>query len=99
MRYLSLFLSLFAGQHSLGVQFMTSQRSSFCIDATRNDPTDNNSINWQAQDTTAFQSNVFGTKINRPIGKIHPITDHEGTEMQYRYASTLSLTSTLGGGR
>ena len=30
-------------------------------------------------------------------GKIHPITGHEGPEMEYRYSSTLSLTSALDG--
>jgi len=25
-------------------------------------------------------------------GKVHPITDHEGPEVEYRYSSTLSLT-------
>jgi hypothetical protein len=28
----------------------------------------------------------------------HPITGHEGPEVEYRYSSTLSLTSTLDGG-
>jgi len=30
-------------------------------------------------------------------GKIHPRTDHEGPEGEYRYNSTLSLTSALDG--
>ena len=30
-------------------------------------------------------------------GKVHPRTDHEGSEGEYRYIPTLSLTSTLGG--
>ena len=30
-------------------------------------------------------------------GKFHPRTVHEGTEGEYRYSSTLSLTSTLNG--
>jgi hypothetical protein len=29
------------------------------------------------------------------FGKIHPITCHEGTEGEYKYSSTLSLTSAL----
>jgi hypothetical protein len=28
---------------------------------------------------------------------VHPITDHEGPEVEWRYSSTLSLTSALGG--
>jgi len=32
------------------------------------------------------------------IGKINPITGHEGSEGEYRYSSTLSLTSALDGG-
>jgi hypothetical protein len=31
-------------------------------------------------------------------GKIHPLTGHEGSEGEYRYSSTLSLTSALNGG-
>jgi hypothetical protein len=31
-------------------------------------------------------------------GKVHPITCHEGTEGEYKYSSTLSLTSVLDGG-
>jgi hypothetical protein len=31
-------------------------------------------------------------------GKVHPRTGHEGSEGEYRYSSTLSLTSTLDGG-
>ena len=30
-------------------------------------------------------------------GKVHPRTGLEGTEGEYRYSSTLSLTSALGG--
>jgi len=30
-------------------------------------------------------------------GKVHPRTDHEGPEWEYRYSYTLSLTSTLDG--
>jgi hypothetical protein len=30
-------------------------------------------------------------------GKVHPRTDHEGPEVKYRYSSTISLTSALGG--
>jgi len=28
-------------------------------------------------------------------GKVHPITGHEGPEVEYRYSSTLSLTLAL----
>ena len=31
-------------------------------------------------------------------GKVHPRTGNEGTDVEYRYSSTLSLTSTLDGG-
>jgi hypothetical protein len=31
-------------------------------------------------------------------GKVHPRTDHEGPEGEYRHGSTLSLTSALDGG-
>ena len=31
-------------------------------------------------------------------GKVHPRTGHEGPEGEYRYSSTLSLTSGLEGG-
>jgi hypothetical protein len=31
-------------------------------------------------------------------GKGHPITGHEGPEVEYRYSSNLSLTSVLDGG-
>jgi hypothetical protein len=30
-------------------------------------------------------------------GKVHPKTGHEGPEVEYRYSSTLSLTSALDG--
>ena len=30
-------------------------------------------------------------------GKVHPITDHEVTDVMWRYSSTLSLTSALDG--
>jgi len=30
-------------------------------------------------------------------GKVHPITGHEGPEVELRYSSTLSLTSALDG--
>jgi len=30
-------------------------------------------------------------------GKAHPITGHEGPEVEYKYSSTLSLTSALDG--
>ena len=30
--------------------------------------------------------------------KVHPVTGHEGPEVEYRYSSTLSLTSALDGG-
>ena len=33
------------------------------------------------------------------VGKFHPITGHEGPEVEYRYNSRLSLTSALDGGR
>ena len=33
-----------------------------------------------------------------PQRKVHPTTCHGGTEGEYRYSSTLSLTSTLDGG-
>ena len=31
-------------------------------------------------------------------GKIHPITGHEGPEVEYRYSTIISLTSALDGG-
>ena len=94
---LSLILSLFAGQLSLGVQFMTTQWSRFLIVVTIKDTAYNNSINWQAHDTTALQSNIFGTEINRLKGKVHPRSGHESPEVKYRYRTTLSLTSALDG--
>ena len=30
-------------------------------------------------------------------GEVHPVTSHEGLEMEYRYRSTLSLTAALDG--
>jgi len=30
-------------------------------------------------------------------GKVHPRTDHEGPEREYRHSSTLSLTSAIDG--
>ena len=34
----------------------------------------------------------------KPKGEGHPIRDHGGPEVEYRYSSTLSLTSALDGG-
>jgi hypothetical protein len=39
--------------------------------------------------------NVYG-EVGK--GKVHPRTGHEGPEGEYRYSSTLSLTSALDGG-
>jgi len=35
--------------------------------------------------------------ITKGKGKVHPRTGHEGPEGEYRYSSTVSLTSVLGG--
>jgi len=35
--------------------------------------------------------------VNNDKGKVHPRTDHEGAEGEYRYSYTLSLTSALDG--
>jgi hypothetical protein len=37
-------------------------------------------------------------KVQVNDGKVHPITGHESPEGEYRYSSTLSLTSALDGG-
>jgi len=36
-------------------------------------------------------------KKGKGKGKVHPRTDHEGSEREYKYSSTLSLTSSLDG--
>ena len=46
---------------------------------------------WRAQEHLYFY-------FIKGKGKFHPITDHEGPEVEYRYCSTLSLTSVVGGG-
>jgi len=38
-----------------------------------------------------------GESKGKRKGKVHPRTGHEGPEGEYRYSSTLSLTSTLDG--
>ena len=40
---------------------------------------------------------VDSRKAKRGNGKVHPRTSHEGPEGEYRYSSTLSLTSALDG--
>ena len=48
---------------------------------------------------TAFQKQTLRVKsVIKDKGKGHPITGHEGPEIEYKYSSTLSLTSTLDGG-
>ena len=37
------------------------------------------------------------TSEGKSKGKVHPIPGHEGPEVEHRYSSTLSLTSTLDG--
>ena len=53
-------------------------------------------VKWPGREVdltpSSFES-VYGTAI----GKVHPRTGHEGTEREYRYISTLSLTSALQG--
>jgi hypothetical protein len=51
------------------------------------------------------RSSLFHSAVNQcPCvlvqykGKVHPRIGHEGPEMEYRYSSTLSLTSALGVG-
>jgi hypothetical protein len=44
-----------------------------------------------------FRKTVI-TSLGKGKGKIHPRTGHEGPEEEYRYISTLSLTSELDGG-
>jgi hypothetical protein len=43
---------------------------------------------------TIFKENWY---IKDIIGNVHPRTGHEGSEREYRYSSTLSLTSALDG--
>jgi len=38
-----------------------------------------------------------GRRQDKSKSKVHLITDHEGPDGEYRYSSTLSLTSALGG--
>ena len=40
---------------------------------------------------------VCGNVKGKGKGKLHPITGHEGPELEKRYRSTLSLTSALDG--
>jgi len=40
---------------------------------------------------------IYGNGNGEGKGKDHPITDHEGPDVEYRYSSTLSLTSALVG--
>ena len=47
-----------------------------------------------------FKSIAYGLRYvpkGKGKGKVHPITDHEGPEVEYKYSSTLSLTSALDG--
>jgi hypothetical protein len=41
---------------------------------------------------------VFATSVIKAKGKVHAITCHEGTDGEYRYICTDSLTSVLDGG-
>jgi hypothetical protein len=40
-------------------------------------------------------SNLHDEKAEKGAGKVHPITGHEAPKGEYRYSSTLSLTSAL----
>jgi hypothetical protein len=40
-------------------------------------------------------SNMALTSKGKGKGRVHPRTDHEGTQWEYRYSSTLSLTSAV----
>jgi len=43
----------------------------------------------------SYPWSYFGSAKGKSKGKSHPIAGHEGTERQYSYSSTLSLTLTL----
>jgi hypothetical protein len=47
---------------------------------------------------TGLTSTKIVVMLVKVKGKVHPITGHEGPEVEYRYSSTLPLTSALDGG-
>jgi hypothetical protein len=51
------------GGHLLDVSFITSLKSNLCTALTTRNSTGNNCVTWHAQNTTAFQPNVFVTVI------------------------------------
>jgi len=42
--------------------------------------------------------NKINVVVGKGKGKVHPRTGHEGSEGEWRYIATLSLTSVLDGG-
>jgi hypothetical protein len=63
-------------------------------------------IKWHVLKSPMYQPSSNTLKcsllLENPVkdkgkGKVHPITGHEGPEVESRYCSTLSLTSTLDG--
>jgi hypothetical protein len=40
---------------------------------------------------------IYSAVLLRKKGNVHPVTDHEGPEGEYRYSSTLPSTSALDG--
>jgi len=55
---------LFIGRHLLGVSFLRSLKSNLCTALTVWNITENNCYILHAQNTTAFQANVFLTGIH-----------------------------------
>jgi hypothetical protein len=51
-------------------------------------------VKWPGREADPTLSS-FESVYGKAIGKVHPRTGHEGTEREYRYISTLSLTSAL----
>ena len=53
---------------------------------------------WQLSDISITIWCSVNGPYGKGTGKVHPRTDHKGPEGEFRYRSTLSLTSALDGG-
>ena len=54
-----------------------------------------NSVRWMVVTVSFSDLSNFTEVKGKGKGKVHPRTGHEGPEGEYRYSSTLSLSSAL----
>ena len=106
-RYVEKKMSVYCGVSFLSVIFLISGRG-ICIDASLIRDISvyiNQNFNYaQATDSSDISPYNSVTSLKKVMcffgikGKVHPKTGHRGPEWEYRYSSTLSLTSALDGG-